>query len=350
MTLEVAIRHARADFTLDVAFSVPTPGVVALFGPSGAGKSTVIAAIAGLLRADAARVVLDGQDLSALPPEQRRIGLVFQDGRLFPHLKVAPNLRYGLRRAPAGPTRFDDVVEMLGIGHLLDRRPRTLSGGERQRVAIGRALLAQPRLLLMDEPLASLDASRKAEILPFLARLRSEVRVPIVYVSHALEEVVALADSLVLLRAGRVLAAGGLTEVAARADLPIAARDDAGSVLDARITQREAQSGLAVAVAGGFHLRLPHPGAVGTALRVRVLAKDVILATEIPRAISVHNVLPGAVRAIVRDAADRTVLVEIESGGAVLLARVTEDAITRLDLEAGRQVLALIKSVAIQVV
>ena len=210
VTLAVALRHRFGTATLDIAFDVPTPGVTALFGPSGVGKSSVLAAIAGLLRPDACRVTLDGERLADTeagiwqPTERRRVGFVFQDARLFPHLSVAANLRYGLRRAGAGATGFDEVVALLGLSALLARRPHTLSGGERQRVAIGRALLAQPRLLLMDEPLASLDAARKDEILPYLARLDTALRLPILYVTHALDEVAQLADSVVLLAAGRV--------------------------------------------------------------------------------------------------------------------------------------------------
>jgi len=350
MTLDVAIRHEHPGFTLDAAFTAPTPGVTALFGPSGAGKSTIIAAIAGLLRADRARIVLDGADLSGLPPEKRRIGLVFQDGRLFPHMTVAANLRYGQRRAPPGPTRFEDVVEMLGIGALLARKPRNLSGGERQRVAIGRALLAQPRLLLMDEPLAALDAPRKAEILPFLARLRSEVRIPIVYVSHAMEEVAALADTLVLLEAGRVAAAGALVEIAARADLPLAARDDAAAVLAARIVAHEPARDLTRLDAGGAEIlvrTVDRP--VGSEVRVRVPAREVIVATERPNGLSLHNILAGTVRGLVPDPARRSVLVEIAAGGGALLAQITPDAVARLGLAPGRPALALFKSVAVQI-
>ncbi len=200
MSLAIRLRHRFPSVQIDIELETPTPGVTVLFGPSGAGKSTVILAAAGLLRPDECRIVVDEQVLADtdggvwLPPERRRVGLVFQDARLFPHMSVATNLRFGLRRAAAGSVRFDEVVELLGIGALLARRPHTLSGGERQRVAIGRALLAQPHLLLMDEPLASLDAGRKAEILPYLTRLKTALRLPVIYVTHALDEVVQLAE------------------------------------------------------------------------------------------------------------------------------------------------------------
>ncbi len=238
-----------------------------------------------------------------LPPERRRVGLVFQDARLFPHMSVATNLRYGMRRAPpAGPIRFDDVVDLLGIAPLLERRPTRLSGGERQRVAIGRALLAQPRLLLMDEPLASLDAERKSEILPYLARLRGALALPILYVTHALDEVARLADTLVLIEAGRVLAAGPVEEIAARADLPLARRDDAAALLRCMVRAHDPARGLTQLDAGGIAMLVPLLElALGAALRLRVPAREVILARDAPGAISVQNVMPGRVRALAED-------------------------------------------------
>ena len=248
--VEVALRHryGRDGFALEAAFAAPPRGVTALFGPSGCGKSTILAAVAGLLRPRQGRVALDGTvllDTEAgvfVAPERRRCGVVFQDARLFPHLSVETNLRYGLRRAPRdaeGPG-FGEVVALLGLGHLLARRPAGLSGGERQRVALGRALLARPRMLLMDEPLAALDAARRAEVLPFLARLRDAARMPILYVTHALEEVDALADHLVLLDQGRTVACGPLNDVLARIDLPAAFADDAGVVIEAQVAEHEA--------------------------------------------------------------------------------------------------------------
>ena len=186
-----------------------------------------------------------------LPTERRRVGLVFQDSRLFPHMSVATNLRFGMRRVAPGPIGFDEVVELLGIGGLLDRRPHTLSGGERQRVGIGRALLAQPHLLLMDEPLASLDAARKAEILPFLTRLKTALKLPVLYVTHALDEVVRLADSMVLIEAGQVVGYGPVSEVAARADLPLARRDDAGAVVPCRVEAHDPGRALTRFAGGG---------------------------------------------------------------------------------------------------
>jgi len=361
VSVSFALHHRFPSVTLDIAFTAPATVVTALFGPSGAGKSTVLAAAAGLLRPDVCRVTIDDQiiaDTAAgiwLPPERRRVGLVFQDARLFPHMSVASNLRYGARRAPAGEIRFDDVVELLGIASLLSRKPHTLSGGERQRVAIGRALLAQPRLLLMDEPLANLDAARKAEILPYLARLHATLRLPLLYVTHAFEEVAQLADTLVLLEAGRVIAAGKLEDIATRADLPTARRDDAGAVLACRVQGHDPVRGLTTLGCGAATLLVPLLAMPpGTAVRARVPAREVILARptgmDIGDAISLHNILPGTVRAVGADAARQASIVEIDLNGAALLARITPDAVQRLGLAPGAAVLALVKSMSVEVV
>lgn len=356
MTLSVQLTHRFPTTTIDVGFEVPEPGVTVLFGPSGAGKSTVIAVAAGLLRPDRCRVAVNGTVLADtaaglwLPPERRRVGLVFQDSRLFPHMTVATNLRFGLRRAPQGPVRFDDVVDLLGIGALLDRRPHTLSGGERQRVAIGRALLAQPHLLLMDEPLASLDAARKAEILPYLTRLKTTLNLPILYVTHAFDEVARLADSLVLLEAGRVIACGPLSQVATRADLPLAERDDAGALLLCRVAAHDTQRELTQLDSGGTRFWVPLLGlAIGVACRIRIPAREVILAGKAPELISVQNVIPATVRKIAEVTTRHSVLVEVALPGGALLSRVTSDAIARLGLVPGAPVLALVKSTSIEV-
>lgn len=356
MSLDVAFRHAFPDIVLDVAFTASTPGTTALFGPSGSGKSTIAAAVAGLFRPETVRIALDGTTLADsgtglfLRPERRRMGVVFQDARLFPHLSVANNLRYGLRRAPPGPIRLDDVVELLGIGRLLQRRPHTLSGGERQRVAIGRALLSQPRLLVMDEPLAALDAARKAEILPYLARLRATLNLPILYITHALDEVARLADALVLVEAGRVLAAGTVHEIVALADLPLAARDDAAAILPARVIAHDRCAQLTQLAVAGRVMLVPLLAAVtGAELRVRIPAREVILATEPPVGISVHNIIPGTIGRVLEDYLVHAALVEVELEGMALLARVTPDTVRRLVLVEGKPVLALVKSMAIEV-
>jgi len=356
MSLAVRLGHAFPSVRMDMAFEVPSPGVTVLFGPSGTGKSTIILAAAGLLRPDACRIEVDGQVMADtasglwLPPERRRIGLVFQDAKLFPHMSVATNLRFGMRRAPPGTIRFDDVVELLGIAALLSRRPHTLSGGERQRVAIGRALLAQPLLLLMDEPLASLDAARKAEILPWLTRLKTALRLPVLYVTHDLDEVARLADSLVLIDSGRVVGFGSLAEVAARADLPLAQRDDAAALLHCRVIEHDHGRELTRLEGGGVTFWVPLLDApVASERRIRIPAREVILAGQAPDAISLHNIIPGAVRRIVADTGRRTVVVEIALPSGALLARVTPDAVVRLRLAPGGPVLALIKSTSIEV-
>jgi molybdate transport system ATP-binding protein len=356
--LEVALRGRLGAFELDVAFVAATPGIVALFGPSGAGKTSVVEAIAGLLRPRAGRIVVDGAvflDTEAgvdLPAERRRVGYVFQDARLFPHLGVAANLRYGLRRAPAGERRigFDAVVELLGIAHLLGRRPHRLSGGERQRVALGRALLAQPRLLLMDEPLAALDAERRQEVLPYLERLHAELALPVIYVSHAMSEVVRLADSLVLIERGRVAAAGSLAEISRRTDLPLfATRFGAGAVLDAVVDGHDPTRGLTRLAIPGAALLVPLldlPVGARRRVRVRVRARDVILAAERPRAVSVRNVLPARVVEL-RPLGPAQVAARVDLGGSELVAQLTRDAVAELGLAPGVAAFALVKSVAV---
>ena len=353
--LEVTLRHrfGREGFALDAGFAAAEAGVTCLFGPSGCGKSTILAAVAGLLRPREGRVALDGAPLLDtargifLPPERRRCGVVFQEARLFPHLSVEANLRFGLRRAPrdaSGPG-FEEVVALLGIGHLLARRPRALSGGERQRVALGRALLARPRLLLMDEPLAALDAPRRAEVLPFLARLRDATRVPVLYVTHALDEVDALADTLVLLEAGRVLAAGPVEELAARTDLPLAARRDAGVVLTCTVLDGTAGA-TRLGFAGGAFVVPPRAEPPGTRLRLRVRARDVAVATARPEGISIHNILPCTLAAILPAGAPGEVFLRLDLGGTVLLSRVMADVVERLGLRPGLPLFALVKGIA----
>jgi molybdate transport system ATP-binding protein len=360
MTLSVELNHRFPTVTIAIAFNVPNPGVTVLFGPSGSGKSTVIVAAAGLLRPDQCRISLDDEVLADtregiwLPPERRRIGMVFQDSRLFPHMSVTNNLIFGMRRTQERIIDFDGVVELLGISPLLARRPNTLSGGERQRVAIGRALLRQPQLLLMDEPLASLDASRKAEILPYLARLKTMLQLPVLYVTHALEELAQLADSVVLIDSGSAVAAGPIAEIAARADLPLAQRDDAGAVLSCRVAAQDAERQLTCLRWGPNELWIPQTDLPeGLDVRVRVPAREVILARPelngFRDALSLHNVLPGTVRAIADDPARRAVLVEVALRGGSVLSRVTPDAIARLGLAPGVPVAALIKSMSVEV-
>ncbi len=357
MTLSVQFDHRFTNLTLNVGFEAPTPGLTALFGPSGCGKSTIVMAVTGLLRPDRCRIALDGATLAdtragiAVPVEHRRIGMVFQDARLFPHMSVKRNLNFGQRRAPPGPIHMDDVVDLLGIGHLLDRRPNSLSGGERQRVAIGRALLAQPILLAMDEPLAALDGPRKAEIIPYLVRLKTALKLPILYVTHSIEELGSLADTLVLMEPGRVAAAGPFQEIVTRSDVSLAARDDSGAVLEARVTAHDPVRGLTTLDAGGipFYVSLLERP-VATAVRIRVPAREVILARLEPGRTSVHNVVSGLVQGITLNPERHAAVVEVAlSDQTRLLARVTIDAVQRLGLTPGAEVVTMVKSVSIEV-
>lgn len=357
MPLEVDIERQLGAFRLQAAFATMNAAVTALFGRSGAGKSSLIAAIAGLLRPDRGRIAMDGMvlfDRSArrdLAPRRRRIGLVFQDGRLFPHYSVRGNLLYGLERVVPEDRRlgFDQVVEPLGIAHLLDRRPSTLSGGEKQRVAIGRALLASPRLLLMDEPLASLDGERKAELLPLIAQLPREFGIPIVYVSHSVGEILRLADRLVLIEDGRVVVAGDLEDVTARADFAkiaaIAGDEEPFTVIATTVLDHDDALGQTRLSFVGGTLTLPRlPEATGYRVRLRIAAGDVIIALDHPPGLSVRNVVTGRVVAL--DDAGNLVDVTLDIG-CPLRARITREARRELALEPGKPVFALIKSAAI---
>ncbi len=352
MSIEVTVEHSFAAFTLAASFRAPARGITALFGPSGSGKSTTLKAMAGLFRADRMTLNISGEWLDRVAPSARRFGVVFQDGRLFPHMSVRHNLLYGLRRAPrGGPIFVDETVALLGLEALMARRPATLSGGERQRVAIGRALLSQPRLLLMDEPLASLDAARRAEIMPYLLRLREHLSLPIIYVTHAIEEVVRLADHLVLLEAGRVRAEGPVGELASRVDLPLALREDAAGVLSGYVHSHDLDRRLSSVACGGLVLFVPMLDlAPQTPVRLLVPAREVIVALDAPRQISVNNVVPAVVVAVGRREAAHAALVELDVGGGQLLSRVTVDAAERLALRPGKAVLALVKSMSVETI
>jgi molybdate transport system ATP-binding protein len=354
--LDVAVRKQLGSFRLDAAFRTDEHGVTALFGRSGSGKTSIVAAIAGLLRPDEGRIAAGGDVLfdSAkridVPVERRRIGYIFQDARLFPHLTVRDNLRYGWKRAPRTnrPIAFDAVVDLLGVADLLDRRPARLSGGEKQRVAIGRALLAQPRVLLMDEPLASLDAERKDEILPYIERLRDELRILIVYVSHALEEVVRLANTIVLVDGGRVAAQGTPESLSGRLDLrPLLGRFEAGAILDTRVAGHDDERQITRLEFGDQMLILPRlDAAPGARLRVRIRARDVILAVERPTALSAQNVLAGRIVEIAEETGPYAE-VKVDLAAGAIVARITRDSINRLTLVCGQPVYAVLKSVAI---
>jgi len=350
MSVAVSLRHRQGAFVLDIAFESRDLGVTALFGPSGAGKTSVVHAIAGLLRPTEGRIAIDGRvllDTRAgidLPAEERRVGLVFQDARLFPHMSVDDNLRFGWRRAQ---NRMDEpsiarIVEMLGLGPLLARRPAKLSGGEKSRVALGRALIASPQLLLLDEPLSALDAARKAEILPYLERLRDEASVPVFYVSHAVDEVLRLADRVVLLGDGRVTSEGSVFDFAAGEIGEILPAS--GAVIDTRLESHR-DDGLSMLSFGGGVLAVPRlAGLLGARLRVRIRAEDILLAREEPRAISANNVLAARISSLKPFGAEQ-VDVHLACGEARLVARITRASVARLQLRAGEAVFAVVKSV-----
>ncbi len=353
--IEAQLRLPRAGFTLEVALQLPARGTTALFGPSGCGKTTVLRALAGLERA-AGRVAFgdelwqDDAQRRFVPAHRRAIGYVIQEAALFPHLDVRGNLAFAQRRADRERIALEPLVELLGIGALLRRRPHTLSGGERQRVAIARALAASPKLLLLDEPLAALDAARKAELLPYLERLQRELALPIVYVSHALDEVARLAQHVVLLRDGRVIGAGPLGELMARLDLPTAHVEGAGVVLDAVVAERDAHWQLARLAVGGDDLRVwvRDPGLpLGRAVRVRLLARDLSLALVRQTDTSIGNQLQGRVEAIADDEHPALTLVRVRIGASPVVARLTRRSARALRLQPGLPVWVQIKTVAV---
>ena len=347
--IEIALRHEFGGFALDLGFTAPA-GVTALYGPSGSGKSTVLNAVAGLLRPQAGRIAVDGAVLTDtargvfIPPHRRRLGIVFQDGRLFPHLTVRQNLRYGRWFAPKGP-RADEgaIVGMLGIGPLLDRAPATLSGGERQRVAIGRALMSEPRLILADEPLSALDEDRKAEILPYLERLRDELAVPMLYVSHAPAEVARIATTVVRLDAGRVTAVGPAAEVLSDPAVAGPGRG-AGALIAARVVAQH-DDGITELDAGGLALFLPTLAAApGARLRLRIAAADVMLARGRPEGLSALNILPGTVESLRADGP--AVLVRLNTAAGPILSRITRRSAAQLGVAPGAALTAIVKSLS----
>jgi molybdate transport system ATP-binding protein len=354
--LSVAVEHRLGDFVLDAAFE-SGGGLTALFGCSGSGKTTLVNAIAGLLRPNRGRIVLDGEVVTDtasgvfLPARRRHVGYVFQEGRLFPHLTVRQNLLYGHWFAPrhGRVSGVEHVVELLGIGGLLGRRPTNLSGGEKQRVAIGRALLAQPRLLVMDEPLASLDEERKTEILPYIERLRDETKVPIVYVSHAIAEVARLATDVVLMSAGKVTASGPTAQILQRLDLlPADEAAEGGALLEMAVERHDETFGMTVLTSAAGEIRVPKIDAkAGTPVRLRIRARDVMVATEAPRGLSALNVLSGRIAGMSTDGGP-LVDVRIDCNGEAVLARLTRQSTHTLGLALGQEVFAVVKTVSFE--
>lgn len=347
MSAEVAIHHRQGAFLLDVVFTAGR-GVTALFGPSGAGKSSIVHVLAGLTRPDQGRIVLEGHTVLDtekglfVPPERRRAGLVFQDARLFPHMSVETNLLFGWRRMGkrADQAEIGRIVRLLGLEQLLQRWPKHLSGGEKSRVALGRALLATPDILLLDEPLANLDQERRAEILPWLERLRDIAKMPIFYVSHSLDEVARLADQVVLLDKGKVAGFGSVFEVLAGRG----AEKKLGAVLEATVGEKEGD--LTALIFDGGRLLVAETGEKGKKLRVRICADEILIAREAPAAISANNILPAMIEDISLDSARADIA--LRCGGARLVARVTAASVGRLKLAKGLSVFAVIKSVTVE--
>lgn len=358
MTLDIRLRHRFPGIALDIAFTAEETGITALFGPSGAGKTSTINAIAGLFTPESGRIAIGGETLLDtetgldLPARARRVGYVFQEARLFPHLSVAANLDFGAKRSPEPLPHAERqrILDMLGIDHLASRRPRNLSGGERQRVSLGRALLANPRILLLDEPMAALDATRKAEIMPWLERLRDEARIPVLMVSHAIEEVTQLADNVVFLDEGKVLASGRAEDVLSRSDLsPRGAFLEAGAVVSGKVVSQDDTHRMTEIGFDDGRIWVPRLEAEpGSRVRLRVKAGDVMLALEEPRGISANNIVAATVAAI-RETADGLYLdVELACGSARLVSRITRKSCERLGLGTGMTLFAVIKSVSVE--
>lgn len=355
MGIRACFRLKRGAFRLEVDLDLQGQGVTALFGHSGSGKTSLLRLIAGLERAPGFLEVngqiwqQDEADIF-LPSYHRSLGYVFQEARLFPHLSVRKNLEYGLKRVPPAQRRLGlpPVLDLLGLGHLLERRPEHLSGGERQRVAIARALLTSPRVLLLDEPLSALDLLRKQEILPYLERLRAELEIPLIYVSHAPDEVARLADYLVVMDEGRALAQGPLTETLARLDLPIRLGEDAGVVLDAEVVERDSVWGLALVRFDGGAVWVRDSGhPLGQPVRVRILARDVSLTQSRHGDTSILNILPAMVTEIATDTHPALALVRLQVGTTPVLARLTHRSADALALSPGKPVFVQIKTAAL---
>lgn len=354
--LSAVFRGGLGEFQLDVRFDTPMRGITAVFGPSGSGKTSLLRCIAGLSRMDGRLSVADElwQDDDAgvfLEPHRRSVGYVFQEASLFAHLSVRRNLLFGARRAPAasrGALAFDEVVDLLGVGRLLDRAPAVLSGGERQRVAIGRALLSRPRLLLMDEPLSSLDRGSKEEILPYLESLHESLAIPVLYVSHDIGEVARLADRMLVLNAGRSVESGPVASMLERLDLrPETGRFEAGVVLTAVVEAHDREFRLTRLSHRGQSIFMPMIDVEpGVEVRIRIRARDVALATRAPEGISVRNVLRGTVADLVEELETAYAETLVDIGGARVRARITRAAAAELGLRPGAEVFVLVKSVA----
>ncbi|WIO73726.1 molybdenum ABC transporter ATP-binding protein [Porticoccaceae bacterium LTM1] len=353
MSIRASFKIVRESFSLDVDFEAPAKGVTAILGASGCGKTTLLRAIAGL-EYDPDGYCLIGdlawqQAKQSLPTHQRELGYVFQEASLFSHLSVEGNLKYGFRRIADQQRRvaFDEAVSLLGLEKLLSRRPDNLSGGERQRVAIARALLTSPRLLLMDEPLTGLDSRSKAEILPYLEKLHRKLEIPVLYVSHSQDEVARLADHLVLMEQGRVIASGPVAEMLARTDLPLAQQDDAETIIETTVSDLDDHYHLIHLQFAGGLFTVPGSGlSVGQPVRVRVMARDVSLSLQPPVDSSILNCLAAEVIDLTPVSAAQ-VVIRLNAGGVEMLARITRKSAEQLNIQPGSNLYALVKSIAL---
>ena len=350
-------KHEAGSFDLRVDERLPGAGVTVVFGASGCGKTTLLRALAGLQPIESGYLRVKGEtwhdEKESLPAHRRPVGYVFQEASLFEHLTAAGNLEFARKRAAAtvNEQEVQDVIALLGLGDLLQQRPQQLSGGERQRLSIARSLLIKPELLLMDEPLAALDQTRKQEILPYLDRIRAELKIPMIYVTHALDEVTRLADHLMILSQGRVRACGPISEVLARIDVPGILGEEAGAIVEGRVTERDSEWRLIRVDFEGGQLWLRDSGeAMGQQLRVRTLARDISLSLEADQASSILNRLPAEVAAIAEDADPAMALVQLVVGApgeTRLVARISRRSVAQLALSPGKPVWAQIKSVAV---
>jgi len=353
MSIEARFRIDQGDFTLDVDLQIPSQGVTSLFGPSGCGKTSLLRAIAGLEHHPAGylrvgdEVWQDAQQF--IPPHRRPLGYVFQEASLFEHLSVKSNIEYGVKRIPAGERRvpLQKAIDLLDVGQLLERKPAALSGGERQRVAIARALAVSPQLLLMDEPLAAVDISRKQEILPYIESLHQELDIPVIHVSHLPEETGRLADHLVLMDAGRVIASGDVHEMFTRLDLPLAHESDAASIIEAVVAGHDEEYQLTrLESAGNTFLVSRQSIAIGSAVRIRLAARDVSLTLERQTGTSILNIIPATVSDVTADD-ESQVTVRLSAGEVPMLARITRKSAHELGIEPGQAVYAQVKSIAL---
>jgi len=352
--IEIEAYLSRSGFTLDAKLLFDGP-VIGLFGPSGAGKSSLLGIMAGLVRPNHGRVVIDGYCLLDsshkvnVPVYQRRIGLVFQDSQLFPHLSVRNNLVYGLRLLPAKERRFsfDHIVELLEVGHLLEQHPGQLSGGEKQRVALGRALLTSPRLLLLDEPLAALDTRLKSQILPFLRRVKEQIQIPMIYVSHSINEILHLTQAVAIIQDGKIIASGNFHEAINHNEvLSLAHSLGLDNVIQTKVLRHDLEFGYTVVGQGGMQIMLPYVGiTVGSNISLSVPASNVALSKTAIEGTTIQNQLPGIVTAIHK--VDHRALVTVDAG-CKLIAEVTGKAVFDLGISQGDRVYCLMKAQAVR--